>query len=106
MSTEDGVPSIQKLDDFLGNLQTILKFLYQNGKHGCRFFAAHRTVFIHSSYGLKCSTDKLISTLKTQAGPRWRGLRVARGLRLDMPGLGQIGVTFPCIIDELWKIDA
>ena len=26
-------------------LKPVLKFLYQNGKHGCIFFAVHRTVF-------------------------------------------------------------
>ena len=30
---------------FLSILKPILKFLYHNGKHGCVFFAVHRTVF-------------------------------------------------------------
>ena len=30
---------------FFSILKPVLKFLYQNGRHGCVFFEAHRTVF-------------------------------------------------------------
>ena len=35
----------QKNHDFSALLKSVLRFLYQNGKHSCVFFAAHRTVF-------------------------------------------------------------
>ena len=34
----------QKIDNFFAVLKPVLKFLYQNGKHGCVFFVVHRTV--------------------------------------------------------------
>ena len=34
----------QKIDNFFAVLKPVLKFLYQNGKHGCVFFVVRRTV--------------------------------------------------------------
>lgn len=51
MSTENGAANVkqktnkQKKHDFSALLKSVLRFLYQNGKHSCVFFAAHRTVF-------------------------------------------------------------
>lgn len=46
---------IQKVGDFVGDLETGFKFLCQNAQHGCRLFSVHRTMFIWS-----CKIHKLI----------------------------------------------
>ena len=55
MLTENGIANRQKGYDFFAILKPVLKFLYQNRKHGYISFAAHRTLFsqcikIHKPY--------------------------------------------------------